>query len=206
LDSYEEDSMEESDSRIRNAARTAAGTVVVAVIVVTAIFATGGSLGRTKDVTVDEERGYAVSGFDSQHVFSTSTNIDFHRIDGNTIRVHLHGTIRTPDENRVTRLEERRAGRVIDVGAVPPYRLTFSSRLSLDVYVPLSYSGELSVTSVSGGISLPFGAYSRLTLESTSGRLMIGTVIAAVEPIHPRTRSEDVIRDLDCVRVASRAR
>ncbi len=169
--------MNNSRSRliILGAAAVALISLVAAGVILgtSGIFTSKSILAAAGSVPIDQEKTYAVSSVNSIRAFSTSTDIQFHESGGNEIRFHLHGTSRSSNEDRVTKLVERSSGRNLEVGAEPPRGVlrSFSSDLTLDVYLPRSYSGDLAMHSVSGDINLPFGGFGDLTMKTTSGEI-----------------------------------
>ena len=166
-----------NEFRNRNLAWIVAAVAIVSLMIAAAIFGTkgifssNGILGSVGSIEIDEEKTYPSGGIDSIRVFSTSTDVRFTESPKDEIRFHLHGTVRTSNTDRTTKLVERSSGNRLIVGAEPPKGVVRiqSSNLTLDVYVPKDFSGDLKIDSVSGDIELPFGFYAELEMKTTSG-------------------------------------
>ena len=186
----------------RNVIWITVGLVVASLAIAGGIFGRSGIfsgrnlLGTTGGVEINEERSFSLSGVDRIEAFSTSTDIRFKPGSGSDIRFHLHGSIRTTNEDKVTKLVERSTGSRLEVGAEPPrgFLAQISSDLTLDVYLPATYDRGLRIDTVSGDVELPFGSFTELSIDTTSGDIEASATSDPItaESIAMETTSGDI--------------
>ena len=169
-----------SNTNLKRVVLVTAGVAVAALGVAALIaLATGGftSLGRA-DAQVDQRETPSLAGVDQLRVESVSEDIHIKSSSADTLDAWFHGFVRGRDSRSLPRMVLDRSGSIMTVHIErPPFVFGFFwGILSLDVSVPASYTGSLSVSSVSARVDVEDHQYSKLALSTVSGEIQVGSV------------------------------
>lgn len=127
--------------------------------------------------TFDERKSLAVTGVDLIDVSSITAQVTVNYGDVEEITAHFWGEASLVSGFPVPALSVEVIGRTAKIEVEPRnilgFRMGFSN-LKLDVVLPYSYSSDLKVESVSGGIVLGDFTGGSVDIDDVSGRLELG--------------------------------
>jgi lia operon protein LiaG len=98
---------------------------------------------------------------------------------GDTVEAWFHGTVNSSNPDAIPRLVAERRGSAIDIRLERKRRWNLGwhwGTLALEVTVPKGYAGKVSAKGVSAKIELADHAFGGLSLSTVSGEVSLGTV------------------------------
>lgn len=131
---------------------------------------------------VNEEKVFALSGIKEIAANAVSTDIKVIPVDSNEIKVHFYGrvSVRANGSDPELVAEERNGRLVIEVKHRPVIGINLGNgKHNLDVYVPKSFTGSMSLGTVSGDAEIEGLTLDRLDSHSVSGDLKVSSVNAS---------------------------
>jgi lia operon protein LiaG len=120
--------------------------------------------------TVDEEKNSSLEGIDQLQIEGTSAEIHIIPEERADVKAHLYGKISTKELPALSMVP---SGNRLAIKLGDTHKVNigfFSSNLTLDIYVPKDYQGDLKVHSLSGDVALT----DSLTLNSATFNLLSG--------------------------------
>jgi len=165
---------------------TAAIAVVSLGIAAVLFFATGmvGPWKSGNGISVDEQRSFALNGFDKIEVRTSSTDVHITAGDGDTVDIWQRGTVYTGQADSIPALAAEQSGEVLEITTERKDGRKwvlgfFSSDLILEIKVPQHYRGALVVDTSSGDVEISNQILSELSVETSSGDIRLSFVQAA---------------------------
>ncbi len=121
---------------------------------------------------IDQEEGFPPSGINSISISTTTADIYFISLPGDTIRAHFYGSINTDSKDKMPYLEVQKKGSALEVEIkrYPGINIGFIlSRLRLDIELPSSFKNTVSARSVSGDVTIPELSLEDFFVKTVSG-------------------------------------
>ncbi len=119
---------------------------------------------------VDEEKNSSIEGIDQLQIEGTSAEIHIIPEERTDVRAHLYGRISTKELPELSMVP---SGNRLVIKLADTHKVNFgffSSNLTLDIYVPKNYKGDLKVHSSSGDVTL----MDSMTLNAATFNLLSG--------------------------------
>jgi lia operon protein LiaG len=164
---------------------TAAIAIVSLGIAAVLFFATGmeGPWEPGNGITIDEQRSFALNGFDKIEVRTSSTDVHITAVDGDAVGIWLHGTAYTGQADTVPALAAEQSGEVLEITTERKDGRKwvlgfFSSDLILEIKIPKQYRGALVVDTSSGDVEINDQILSELSVETSSGDMQLNSIQA----------------------------
>lgn len=149
------------------------------------LFAAGDFPFSSKGTTTEEindEKTFSMDNIKYINVNTVSTDIKIIPVESKDIKVNFYGTLTSNGSG--PSLETDITNNTLNIkikynkNSYSIFNFNFS-KLNLDVYVPVSFSDNLNLSTVSGNIFLDRMSLNKLSTDSVSGNLDISEVIAA---------------------------
>ncbi len=123
---------------------------------------------------IDTQKSSSLNGIQSLDVSGTFASIKFIKSEGQEIKVHLHGAVRSTG-TFVPGLDMSKNGSRLSfkMNNSPGNLSINASNLVLDVYLPDSFTGEVQLTSISGDIYVNGYNFKDINCHTTSGEIKI---------------------------------
>jgi len=176
---------------------------LIAAVVLTALNRDGGAVDRSPDQwaaadglkgEIDQTEAAPIAGIREISIVSGADDIVLHTGGAEEVRVRYHGTIRSSrrDIAAPTLRMAQKGGTVSFWLDVPPMPATwfYSRDAVLDVYLPSSYPGSLTLESSSGDIRAEGFAFEELDCEASSGNVSLRDIEAGTVSVE--TSSGDI--------------
>lgn len=125
---------------------------------------------------IDEKKSAPIAKTNLITVKTISEGVKIHDRPGKSLAVWLHGTTSSKDEKDKPQLKVVRNNGTIEIYVERKRSSTFGISIynaALDITLPQGYAGKLSAESVSGNIDLGSHDYDGVTLKTTSGSIHI---------------------------------
>ncbi len=128
-----------------------------------------------RGIGIDEKKSFPVSGMESISIKSTSYDVRVSESPDAEVNVRLHGTILASDAEAVPYLVTDLGAGTLTVGVEQRARFGFRiDRLVIEIGLPSSFGGGLSVVTTSGDVEIADRRYTEAAFRSTSGDISIG--------------------------------
>lgn len=134
------------------------------------------------DKSINSEVPFKVDGITEISIQSVSSPIKFISVDTNELKIHFYGHVSTNNPDAIPELEAKQEGNRIVAKIVhkPTINIGFhNNNTKLDVYIPKSYSQNLTVSSTSGSIDVTNLNLSTLDCKVVSGELFVKEISAS---------------------------
>jgi lia operon protein LiaG len=165
---------------------TTAVAIVSLGIAAVLFFATGmeGSWEPGNGITVDDQRTLDLYNIGEIEIRTSSTDVYVAASEGDTVVMHLHGTVYTGQVDVVPALSVEQSGEVLEISTERKEGRKwvlgfFSSDLILEIRVPQQYSGAVVVDTSSGEVEISDQVLSELSVETSSGDIRLNSIQAA---------------------------
>ena len=151
---------------------------------------------------VDEERVFPADGINDIQVKTVSSDINIIAAEVPEIKAHLYGKTVSGVSGPVVELAAQTRGSILTVEAKhrPNTSLFGNTSVTLDIYVPDSYSEDIRLQTVSGDIAVSSPQFDRLNAKSISGdieTISLDTTETIIETTSGRVRLRDFTGKLD---------
>ena len=157
--------------------------MIACFVIAAAIFiVTGGinSFTGSNQQTINDEKTLSAEGIKEINLRTISTDINFITTDTNDIKLHLHGwttssskasipELATNVENNNLTAEVKNKNGFINIGF-------YNTSLTLDVYVPKTYSKSIHVNTTSGKLTIEQLSLASFSFNSVSGDMNLNSV------------------------------
>jgi hypothetical protein len=165
-------------------AAIAVGALGIASVIAAATGVFDFGAGAREGVGIDERKTFPAGGITLVSVANTSYDVRVSDSPDDAVNVRLHGTARGLKAEEVPYLVSDLAGGVLKVSTERRARFQISlrgDRIILEIGLPASYRGGISIVSGSGNVSVGEHRYSEASVRSTSGDIDIASISADLD-------------------------
>lgn len=137
------------------------------------------SIGNKYSYDVDEQNSLAISSINNIRIDMVSADIKISISNDDNVKATLKGYIKSSQEISTPRLDMTKQGDTIYIKS--PSRsfissYSYSENLTLEVFVPKSYSNNLDIKTTSSNIAIDTLDLSTLNISTTSGTIKTGEI------------------------------
>ncbi len=140
--------------------------------------------------SINTEKSFSINNINEVYVCTSSPDINLIPIDGEEIKAHFHGDISTISEKNIPQLFCQTNGDKINIEVKSSGFGSWTGNIMLDVYIPNTYSQNVSAKASSGDIKIENFNVTSLKCRTSSGDIDLKSINVENTTLH--TSSGDI--------------